>query len=171
MRSDFHLNSLWEAVPEGPDGAARPRPRVDMCVVGAGIAGLSAAYHLARAGKQVVVLDDGPVAGGNTGRTTAHLSCVIDDRFTSLERIHGIAGSKLAAQSHAAAIDSIEDAVAREGIDCGFQRVDGYLFAPPDQRDFLEREAEAAGRAGLTVERLPRAPLPRFDTGPCLSFP
>ena len=36
----------------------------------------------------------------------------------------------------------------------------------------LDRELAAAHRAGLTaVERLPRAPLAPFDTGPCLRFP
>lgn len=46
----------------------------DVCVVGAGIAGMSAAYMLTREGKSVVVLDDGPIGGGQTARTTAHLS-------------------------------------------------------------------------------------------------
>src|SRR5439155_6070594 len=121
---------------------------------------------------RVLVVDDGPACGGNTGRTTAHLSCVIDDRFTEVERIRGVEASKLAAQSHAAAIDWIEQAAIREGIRCDFARVDGYLFEPPDRRKgFLDKEAEAARRAGLKVEMLPRAPLPRFDTGPCLRFP
>ena len=44
----------------------------DVCIVGAGITGLSIAYTLARAGKRVIVLDDGPIGGGETGRTTAH---------------------------------------------------------------------------------------------------
>ena len=67
--------------------------QADVCVVGAGIAGLTTAYLLAREGKSVVVLDDGPVAGGQTQRTTAHLSNAIDDRFTEIEKIHGAEGS------------------------------------------------------------------------------
>src|SRR5204863_5597440 len=64
-----------------------------------------------------------------------------------------------------------EQAAVREDIRCDFVRVDGYLFEPPEKRtDHLEREAEAARRAGLRVETVPRAPLPRFDTGPCLRF-
>src|SRR5207237_607306 len=39
-------------------------------------------------------------------------------------------------------------------------------------QEVLDRELAAAHRAGLTaVERLPRAPLDFFDTGPCLRFP
>src|ERR671914_1214068 len=99
----------------------------DVCIVGAGIAGISTAYLLARAGKQVVVLDDGPVAGGETGRTTAHLVNALDDRYYELERLHGERGARLAAESHTAAVDQIEEIVEREGIDCDFERLDGYL--------------------------------------------
>jgi glycine/D-amino acid oxidase-like deaminating enzyme len=58
--------------------------QADVCIVGAGIAGLTTAYLLAREGRSVVVLDDGPIAGGQTQRTTAHLSNAIDDRFLEI---------------------------------------------------------------------------------------
>ena len=61
----------------------------DVCIVGAGIAGISTAYLLAREGLSVIVLNDGPIGGGETGRTTAHLSNAIDDRYVEIERIHG----------------------------------------------------------------------------------
>ncbi len=145
----------------------------DVCVIGAGIAGITTAYLLGLEGRRVVVIDDGPIAGGETSRTTAHLASAHDDRFTFLERYHGAAGIKLIAQSHAAAIDRIESICSRESIDCDFRRVDGYLFNPPGgPSKFLEEERKAAQRAGLTaVELLPRAPLPSFDTGPALRFP
>src|SRR5947209_1231032 len=85
----------------------------DVCVVGAGIAGLTTAYLLGRAGKSVVVLEAEELGHGQTGRTTAHLASALDDRFTELERLHGQEGARLAAASHAAAIDRIE-AISRE---------------------------------------------------------
>ncbi|MGZ8938855.1 MAG: FAD-dependent oxidoreductase, partial [Limisphaerales bacterium] len=54
---------------------------VDVCVVGAGISGLTTAYLLAREGRKVAVLDDGPIGGGETGRTTAHIANALDDRY------------------------------------------------------------------------------------------
>jgi glycine/D-amino acid oxidase-like deaminating enzyme/nitrite reductase/ring-hydroxylating ferredoxin subunit len=147
--------------------------RAEVCVIGAGIAGVTTAYLLATAGKRVVVLEDGPIGGGETGRTTAHLSNALDDRYHVLERIHGTEGARIAAASHAAAIDRIESIVRQEAIDCHFRRLDGYLFVPPgDSLDVLDAEVEAARRAGIAdIVRLPRAPLESLDTGPCLRFP
>lgn len=78
----------------------------------------------------MLLLDDGEIGGGQTGRTSAHLSSVIDDRFVELERVHGSDTARLAHESHAAAIDAIEAIAAREGIDCGFARVP--LLLPHD---------------------------------------
>jgi glycine/D-amino acid oxidase-like deaminating enzyme/nitrite reductase/ring-hydroxylating ferredoxin subunit len=145
----------------------------DVCVVGAGIAGMTCAYLLAKQGKKVAVVDDGPIGGGQTQRTTAHLSNAIDDRYFEIERIHGEQGARLTAESHTAAIDRIEEIVRAEKIDCDFERLDGYLFVPPGESvEVLDHELRASHQAGLTqVERLPRAPLESFDTGPCLRFP
>lgn len=166
--------SLWLDTAPNPEHAALTRDvTADVCVVGAGISGLSVAYLLAREGKSVVVIDDGLVGSGETGRTTAHLANAIDDRFTEMERLHGREGSRLAAESHGAAIDKIEEIVRAENIDCDFLRLDGYLFlAAGDKPDLLDKELEAAHRAGLTgVEKIARAPIESFDTGPCLRFP
>lgn len=145
----------------------------DVCIVGAGIAGLSVAYLLLTSGQSVVVLDDGPIGGGETGRTTAHLSNALDDRYYEIERLHGRDGARLAADSHTAAIDTVERIVLTEDIDCDFERLDGYLFVPPgESQSELDKELAAAHRAGIDdVVKVDRAPLPDFDTGPCLKFP
>ena len=174
MTDNGRTTSVWMATASMP-----PEPslgsdiRADVCIVGAGIAGLTTAYLLAKEGKRVIVVDDGPTAGGETCRTTAHLVSALDDRFYHLERLHGAEGARLAAQSHAAAIDHIERIVNAEKIDCGFVRLDGYLFVPPgDDVAQLDDELQAAHRAGLTdVSRVDRAPVASFDSGPALRFP
>ncbi len=164
--------SIWAATVKMPVCRRLSQDlETDVCIVGAGIAGLTTAYLLTKAGKRVVVLDDGPLASGMTQVTTAHLSNAIDARFKRIESLHGAEGARLTAQSHAAAIDRIEDTAAELEIDCDFRRVDGYLFlAPGDDEKMLEEELAAARRAGCEVDLLPRAPLDSFDTGPCLAF-
>src|ERR671915_2616987 len=141
--------------PPAIPSALRQDLQTEVCVIGAGIAGVSTGYLLAKAGRRVVVLEDGAVGGGETGRTTAHLSNALDDRYHVLERLHGQEGARLAAASHAAAIDRIESIVGTESIACDFQRLDGYLFVPPGESlDILDAEFEAARRAGLHGVRM-----------------
>jgi glycine/D-amino acid oxidase-like deaminating enzyme/nitrite reductase/ring-hydroxylating ferredoxin subunit len=176
MTTEPESKPVWDAgvsVPELPELSSDLE--CDVCVVGAGIAGLSTAYHLAREGMRVVVLDRLGVGRGDTGVTTAHLSSALDDYYHSIERLHGRDGARLAFESHQRAIERIGEIVAAERIDCDFERLDGYLFLAAEDRDrpeLLDREREGAHRAGFTaVERLPSAPGAPFDTGPCLRYP
>ena len=172
MRSERTV-SLWMG---NHDGEPLSRPPLttnldaEIVVVGAGIAGLSVAYGLASQGRQAVVVDDGDIGGGNTSRTTAHLSNVLDDRFTTLRRERGAEIARIAAESHGAAIDWIERVQREEQIACGFKRLDGYLLlGEGDDAKILDEELDAARDAGLTVEKttapagLPSRPALRFE--------
>ncbi len=143
--------SVWMETADVPRGGKlEADAEADVVVVGAGIAGMTTAYLLAREGKRVVVLDDGPVAGGETCRTTAHIVNALDDRYYVLEKNFGERGARLAAESHTAAIDRVEEIVREEQIDCDFARLDGYLFVPPgESTEQLGEELRAAHRAGL----------------------
>ena len=132
---------------------------VDVVIVGGGIAGLSTAYILSKAGKRVAVLDDGYIGSGETGHTTAHITHALDDRYFNLEKMFGIDGALLAAESHTSAIDFIEKVVSEEKIECDFERLDGYLFlGPNDDKSTLEKELEATHRAGLETEIVEKPP-------------
>src|SRR5688572_15277756 len=122
------------------DGPLAADAQADVCIVGAGVAGLTAAYLLVREGRSVIVLDDGAPGMGETLRTTAHLTAAIDDRIFALERKSGARKARLAVQSQVAAIDRIERICADERLDGVFRRVDGHLFLHPgDQRETLEK--------------------------------
>jgi glycine/D-amino acid oxidase-like deaminating enzyme/nitrite reductase/ring-hydroxylating ferredoxin subunit len=166
--------SIWHGTCEVPKYPKLTKSgSTNVCVIGAGIAGLSVAYHLARAGKKVTVLDDGPIGGGETGRTTAHLTYAMDDRIHALEEVHGADGARMIVESHAAAINRYQQIAQLEDIECDFMRVDGYLFPrTPGKSGELEREFEAGQRAGLSdLALVERAPIPGFETGTALRFP
>ncbi len=114
------------------------------------------------------------MAGGETGRTTAHLTAVLDDRFSSLESLFGEEGSRLAAESHMAAINRIEAIIALEKIDCDFERLDGYLVALDDeQKRGFDKEQPAVKRAGFSdVDVHSEVPVPGINiTAPAMRFP
>jgi len=165
---------IWlDEVKEIPASPLRGKAEADVCVVGAGIAGLSVAYRLAAEGRSVMVIDDGPPGGGETSRTTAHLTSMIDGGYRHVERMHGEDGARIVAASHTEAIRQIEATAKAEKIDCDMQALDGYLVVPPgDPQDPLEHELAAARRAGIDgVGMVDRAPLEEFETGRCLRFP
>jgi glycine/D-amino acid oxidase-like deaminating enzyme/nitrite reductase/ring-hydroxylating ferredoxin subunit len=163
--------SLWAATSkESPIPARDKSISADVCIVGAGIAGMTTAYLLAREGMSVVILDKGRIGSGETAYTSAHLSNVIDAGYREIERLHGAKGARLVAQSHTAAIDQIESIVAEENIDCDFERLDGYLLSPDrDSHKKLQDEWQASKRAGLQVRKLKHSPFD-LEFGPCLRF-
>ncbi len=89
--SRARTRSLWMDTKVAP-GASRLEQdtSADVVVVGSGIAGLSTAYELAAEGQKVVVLDRGPIGGGITARTTAHLTSLCDESFATLIDVRGV---------------------------------------------------------------------------------
>ena len=146
---------------------------LDVAIVGGGIAGLSTAYLLSKSGKKVILFEDGYIGSGETGRTTAHITHALDDRYYNLEKLHGKEGAHIAAESHTAAINMLEAIVNEEKIDCDFEKLDGFLFLDStDTKESLDDELEATHRAGIkSTEIISKIPNLSFDTGPCLLFP
>ena len=173
-RNGLETVSVWQETTPALPADRKAREQCDICIIGAGIAGLTAAYLLRRENRDVQVIDAFGVGAGETGRTTAHLTAVLDDRFAHLERLFGESATRLAAGSHAAAIDQIERNVRESEIDCDFERLDGVLLASaPWQVDLLNREAVAARKAGFTdlvAVNSFDVPGVRFK-GPALRFP
>jgi len=143
--------SLWRegTRPEFRD-AGLP-DHVDVVVIGGGITGLTAALLLKQYGKRVAVLERDRIGGGETASTSAHLTQVTDTRITELAKRFGADAARLAWQGGAAGIDLIERNVKDWGIECGFQRVSGYLCSSffgagntGEARDLAEQATLAA---------------------------
>ena len=158
-------HSYWnDTLPPLDYGALTTNKNTDVLIIGGGISGLSAAYCLSMSGRKVVLLEDGYLGSGESGRTTAHITYALDDRYYDLEKFFGEEKAKLAAQSHKEALEWIRDIIAAENIDCGFMNADGYLFTDPsDKEDNLDKELEATHRAGLPTEMV--LPIPGLPIG------
>jgi glycine/D-amino acid oxidase-like deaminating enzyme/nitrite reductase/ring-hydroxylating ferredoxin subunit len=156
--------------------APRTRPldgslRADIVVIGSGIAGLSAAYELGSAGRNVAVLDRGPIGMGMTSRTTAHLSAISDDAFSSLIDLRGEDQARDFYISHRAAIDRIAQIQDANAIACDFRRIPGILF-PADKsgRNELDSEFAAAQRLHIPVRWQDGLSLAGCEHLPCLVY-
>jgi glycine/D-amino acid oxidase-like deaminating enzyme/nitrite reductase/ring-hydroxylating ferredoxin subunit len=163
--------SVWMATASVPVFSSLPGDiETEICVVGAGMAGLTCAYLLSREGKEVVLIDAMGIGAGETGRTTAHFFPP-DEWYVDVEHSFGADKARLVADSFSRATALVESIIQTEEIACEFERLDGYLYALPGNgfKD-LDKEADAAGRAGVEVESLPRVPGLSFDTGPCVRY-
>ena len=165
--------SLWMSTAVLDDAPALDKDEhCDVIVVGSGIAGMSVAYELAAQGKDVVVIDRGPIGKGMTSRTTAHLTAQCDDGFDKLVSRRGEELAKLWYQSQAAAIDRIEEIQKRLKISCDFRRLAGYLFLAPDTDPaMLDKEFEATRKVGMEIHREAGVPFKGQEKTPSLRYP
>ncbi|SDK81541.1 Glycine/D-amino acid oxidase [Arthrobacter sp. ov407] len=134
---------------------------VDVAVVGGGLAGLTAALALKRAGQTVAVLEAARIGTGVTGHTTGKVTSLHRLVYTELADRHGPDVAGRYGQANQAAIEHIARIVAEEGIDCDFRRVSNYTYAESD--DALARvrdEAGLAARLGLPAAFTSDVPLP-----------
>ena len=131
-----------------------------VCVIGAGIAGLTGAYLLAQERQDVLLIDALGIGAGESGRSGAHFF-LPDGWYGGIEHHSSAAQARLVAGSYAHALELVEGIVRRENIDCGFERLDGYLLgadapAPGTVSDEtvarMQHELHAAVRAGVAAE-------------------
>jgi hypothetical protein len=156
------LLSLWAAT----GGADTYAPLdsdvdVDIAVLGGGIAGLTAALALKRAGLTVAVLEAARVGTGVTGNTTGKVTSLHRLAYSELAARHGVHAAGVYGQANEAAIEHVAGVVAAERIECGFRRVANYTYAESGRALALVREEAAlADRLGLPASYTTDVPLP-----------
>jgi glycine/D-amino acid oxidase-like deaminating enzyme/nitrite reductase/ring-hydroxylating ferredoxin subunit len=137
--------------------------QVDVGVVGGGITGLTAAYLLDREGIKVAVFERRRLFHGESGHTTAHLTCVTDSRLTEFEKRFGRDHAGAVWDAGSAAIIQIEQNIRDCGIECDFRRVPGFLVAalgqdPAREVQSLQDEAKLAAELGFDTCYLDAVP-------------
>lgn len=134
---------------------------VDAVVVGGGIAGLSTAWELTRAGRSVAVLEADRIASGVSGFTTAKLTAQHGLRYDRLRRTRGAEGAELYARSQQEAVERVAEICAELGVDSELERLPAYTYSRDSaQRPAMRAEAEAARAAGLDASYVETTGLP-----------
>ncbi|MER5215247.1 FAD-dependent oxidoreductase [Streptomyces sp. NPDC002838] len=154
--------SYWIQTAPGPERPVLEDDlRVDVAVIGAGVAGLSTAWELARAGREVAVLEADRVAAGVTGHTTAKVTALHTLIYDKLRHTRGPEGARLYARSQTEAIERAAGIVAELDVDCDWEQRSAYTYARDAGRvEELRAEAEAAREAGLPASFVTETGLP-----------
>jgi len=153
------LESYWlETAPRftGDDGGP-VSGRFDVAVVGGGFTGLASALALARRGASVVVFEAGRVVGEASGRNGGHCNSGLAHDFGALAAKIGTDRARAYYRAYEAAVQSVEDIVVREHIDCDFVRCGKLkLAAKPEHYGKLARACERLAReVDPQVEMIP----------------
>jgi len=145
--------------------------RADACIAGAGLSALLAGYLLIRARRSVVIVEESAIGALQPGIGTARMSSLADLPWRSAHESEGTQGARVAAHSHAAAIDALEAIVRRERIACELERLDAYCEVRGGMRG-ARLEWEAARDAGVEdCEVVPSLAVPGGTWGPTVRYP
>ncbi|MDD1497207.1 FAD-binding oxidoreductase [Agrobacterium sp. CNPSo 3708] len=151
-----HTTSWYAA--SANDKSVRPKlegeMHADICVIGAGFTGMSAALELAEKGFSVIVLEGTRIGFGASGRNGGQ---IVNGYSRDLETIAGRYGQEKAVKLGEMSLEGgqiIRERVAKYGIDCDL--VDGGFFAAFTQKQIQEMEAnkthwEKHGHSGLEM--------------------
>ncbi len=121
---------------------APARPRLagshscDVCVVGGGIAGTSAALHLAERGLQVIVLEAQQIGWGASGRSGAQVLPGVAAGQDKIEKLLGAADARKVWDASVAGVRLVRELIDRHGIDA--QYVAGHLLTAVKPRHLHE---------------------------------
>lgn len=155
-------DSVWvhkDPVSNRPDfPALKEDLETEICIIGAGISGISTAYELILRGKEVVMVEARGVLSGNTGRTSGHLNNDLDDGFVDIAKKFGESGAKIASESHGWARDHVGEISKKLGIECEYRKVPAYEFSqypvgdPKHDEEIKELKEEAEMQRKLGME-------------------
>ena len=148
----------WDSLPRADEVAPEPPPKAtDVAIVGGGLTGVSAAYELARAGREVVVLDAAEPGSGASTRNHGMLGRNFKHPFRELTATIGLNEAvgyyRELHEAYATAVDRIRD----EKFDCQFRKTGRFIGAlSPAHYERLAREYELrAKHLGESVEIVP----------------
>lgn len=124
--------------------------QIDVAVIGAGIAGLTAAYLLKKSGKRVAVFEKNIIGSGVSGYTTGKISSLHGLTYSNLIKQFDRETARIYGEANQAAIENIDAIIKNEQIDCDWRREDNWIFTEDEAHvETLRQEAADAAALGL----------------------
>ena len=123
------MNSLWlDSIKNNNYESLCKDIETDVCIIGAGILGLSCGYYLSNKGMKVTIIDRNEISTRTTGHTTAKIT---SQHGLIYKYLIDSQGKKLAKQyldANEEAIQNIKKVIEKEKINCDFEFQDSYIY-------------------------------------------
>ena len=114
--------------------------RADVCVIGGGYTGLSAALHLAEKGYKVILLEAEKVAWGASGRNGGHVGTGQRKGQDELEAMVGKDRAKMLWDYSLEAVQTVEDLVRKHDIQCDLKRGNLHVASKASHAKWMQEE-------------------------------
>ena len=159
------MNSVWiECIDKiKSNGELKEDASADVCIIGAGISGITTAYYLTKRGYKVIVIEKDEIGQGVTGHTTAKITSQHNLIYHYLSKQYGIKFAKKYYEANEEAIKNIEDIIRENNIDCDFERKDNYIYTINEKNVAkIEEEYESVKYINIDAKKVDKTDLP-FD--------
>lgn len=157
------MNSLWiETTREKLDiKSLENNEETEVCVIGAGLFGLTTAYYLTKLGKKVIVLEKDEIGEKVSGNTTGKITSQHDLFYSHLIKDYGKEYAKKYLESNEQAIDNIKEIVKNENIDCDFKEKSAFVYTTSEDEVIeIKKEVDAIKELGKDAEFVTKTDLP-----------
>lgn len=166
------MNSYWkESTKETNYPSLAKNTKTEVCIVGAGIAGIATAYELMKNGKKVILIDREKCAMGVTANTTGKITSQHGLIYKYLVDTFGIEEAKKYLEANEEAIQTIKQNIDENNIECDFEYQDAYVYTNDENEMYkIQEEVEVLNnKLGFDAEYCTQTPLP-FSTLTAIKF-
>ena len=140
------MNSYWIETTEIEDDRKQidNNYTADVCIIGAGITGLSAGYYLAKEGLKVIILDKDEIGRKASGHTTAKITLQHGLIYDYLINSYGIKFALKYFEANKNAIENIKNIIKEEKINCDFEEQPNFIYTTDKKEvDKIKNEVDA----------------------------
>ena len=150
-----------EIIKQEEENTKEIKEEVDICIIGAGITGITCGYELSKLGYTVSIIEKNEIGSGTTGRTTGKITSQHDSFYNYLEESFSIDTAKKYLEANEKAINKIENRIKNENIECDFERLNSYIYTTKKEEiNLLEKEFKTLEKLKYKCEYIKDLDLP-----------
>lgn len=142
----------------------------DVCIIGAGIFGMTCGYYLSKAGLKVTIVEKDEIGHKTTGHTTAKITSQHGLFYTYLVDTYGESFAKDYLSANQDAIENIKNIINNEKINCDFERQSSFVFTTnPSEVSQIKKEVDILNSLGFPANFVTKTCLP-FEIAGAVQF-